>query len=235
MRAEVYLENERYFQACRAEPQLKIVESEEENSSHEGQKNDEDSFHEAAPMLVEHEAPMDKGLAKEVNTASEDLSDNEEIFEEALSTMPFEDQPKAVNVDALPPPVDPFLLVVTESQSLELALPPSDAGNKAPVSPRELLATLEEIKHSFRAQLEPEQSPASSPMRSKAQHSKGRAPPPPLPPRRDSSRDSTGSTRSGIGQLFKTIKDNVMRASSSSSSSKASPDEEQSGARETSI
>lgn len=234
MRAEVYLENERYFQASKAEPQLKIVESEEENSSHDVKKNDEDSFHEAAPMLVEHEAPMDKGLAKEVNTASEDLSDNEEIFEEALSTMPFEDQPKAVNVDALPPPVDPFLLVVTESQSLELALPPSDAGNKAPVSPRELLATLEEIKHSFRAQLEPEQSPASSPMRSKAQHSKGRAPPPPLPPRRDSSRDSTGSTRSGIGQLFKTIKDNVMRASSSSST-KSSPDEEQSGARETSI
>lgn len=234
MRAEVYLENERYFQACRAEPQLKIVESEEENSSCDVKKNDEDSFHEAAPLLAtaEHEAPMDKGLAKEVNTAAEDLSDNEEIFEEALSTMPVEDLPKAVNVDALPPPVDPFLLVVTESQSLELALPPSDGGNKAPVSPRELLATLEEIKHSFRAQLEPEQSLASSPMRSKAQHSKGRAPPPPLPPRRDSSRDSTGSTRSGIGQLFKTIKDNVMRASSSS---KASPDEEQSGARETSI
>lgn len=232
MRAEVYLENERYFQTCKAEPQLKIVESEEENNSNDvQQQNDEESFYEAAP--AEKKAPEDKELVKEVNTAAEDLSDNEEIFEEALSTMPFEDQPKAPPQDVLPPPVDPFLLVVTES-SLELALC-SNAVNKAPVSPRELLATMEEIKHSFRAQLEPEMSPASSPMRSKAQHSKGRAPPPPLPPRRDSSRDSTGSTNSGIGQLFKTIKDNVMRASSSGSSSKTNLDEELSGARETSI
>lgn len=225
MRAEVYLENERYFQACKAEPQLKIVESEEEiNSNDVQQQNDEESFYESAP--AKKKAPVDKELAKKVSTAAEDLSDNDEIFEEALSTMPFE----ATHVDALPPPVDPFLLVVTES-SLELALC-SDAVHKAPVSPRELLATMEEIKHSFRAQLEPEQSPASSPLRTKAQHSKGRAPPPPLPPRRDSSRDSTGSTKSGIGQLFKTIKDNVLRASSSS---KPNLDEELSGARETSI
>lgn len=237
MRDQVYLENERYFQAGKAEQQPKIVESEEENNSHDNvEKDDDTSFHEAVPLMetVENTAL----LIKDHN--EEELSDNDDVFEEALSTLPNEDvQPEVANLNALPSHMDPFLLVVTES-SLEMSLP-LDAENKAPVSPRELLATLEEIKHSFRAQLEPEQSPAESPVRSKALHGKGRAPPPPLPPRRDSSRDSMGSTKSGIGQLFKTIKDNVLRTGSSSSTSssggghKANPDEELSGAKETCI
>lgn len=234
------MENERYFQACRAEPQLRIVESEEENNSCDVERDEDDSFYEADPLLemVENKTPLVGDSEKEDNAAAEEISDNDEIFEEALSTMPDEEVPEAANVNALSPLVDPFLLVVTES-SLEMTLA-SDSENKTPVSPRELLATLEEIKHSFRAQLEPEQSTSGVfPVRSKALHGKGRAPPPPLPPRRDSSRDSTGSTKSGIGQLFKTIKDNVLRTSSSSNSnggnSKANPVEELSGAKETSI
>lgn len=236
MRDRVYLENERYFQAGKAEPQLKIVESEEEHNSHaDVEKDDNTGFHEAVPLMetIENGTLLVNDLAKD--DYEEELSDNDDVFEEALSTLPNEDlPPEAANLNALPSHMDPFLLVVTES-SLEMSLP-SNSENKAPVTPRELLATLEEIKHSFRAQLEPEQSPAESPVRSKALHGKGRAPPPPLPPRRDSSRDSTGSTKSGIGQLFKAIKDNVLRTGSSSSSgNKANPDEELSGAKETSI
>ncbi|KAH8405130.1 hypothetical protein KR222_004192, partial [Zaprionus bogoriensis] len=272
MRAEVYLDNERYFQACRAEPTLKIVESEEENNNYdvEYEEDDEECFYEAPPLLdtvestvpldkdtdkdtAEHIVPLDKAVDTKENTIplnkepckesamdAEAPSDDEESFQEALTTTSAEPVPEGANITspadihALPPHVDPFLLVVTES-NLELELAPAAdlASTARPVSPRELLATLEEIKHSFRAQLEPEPSTAAPPLRPKALHGKGRAPAPPLPPRRDSSRDSTGSNKSGLGQLFKSIKDNVLR---SSHTHKASPEEELgSGAKETKI
>ncbi|XP_034477154.1 uncharacterized protein LOC117783727 isoform X2 [Drosophila innubila] len=202
MRAEVYLENERYFQVDRAQQaaalvqrqlQLQIVESEEENEMHteDDDDDDEDSFHEALPLVddVEYTTPgVDEVIEKaKEQVETEELTDNEESFKEALNTAQVETEsnletaqnPQEVNLN-----VDPFLLVVAES-SLELEAAQGAANRARPVSPRELLATLEEIKHSFRAQLEPETS-QMSPMRPKAQHAKGRAPAPPLPPRKES-------------------------------------------------
>ncbi|XP_032292960.1 uncharacterized protein ReepA isoform X2 [Drosophila virilis] len=247
MRAEVYLENERYFQMARAQQlksnaqrQLQIVESEEENDRNyekqeEEEEEDEDSFYEAMNAL---EAVESIASAQSIESAdtdepaaieepgkrmeTEELSENEESFKEALNTAPadaeinlgayqmksIETANKADDFKAL---VDPFLLVVTESKlEMEAAeAANADVKKAQSVSPRELVATLEEIKHSFRAQLEPE----TSPLRPKAQHGKGRAPAPPvppLPPRKESraadnvslnSVTSTQSERSKSGQI----------------------------------
>ncbi|XP_023171249.2 uncharacterized protein LOC111599732 isoform X2 [Drosophila hydei] len=207
MRSEVYLENERYFEMMRAQQSkevqrqthLKIVESEEENDkSNEQQEEaeaDEDSFYEAMDV-VESTETADKELpmgmhdeaANEEQMVTEQLNDTEDCFKEALNEAPSVKeinlgayQSKSMDTEDYKALVDPFLLVVTES-SLDTAAETADSSGAQPVSPRELLATLEEIKHSFRAQLEPE----TSPLRPKAQHAKGRAPAPPLPPRKES-------------------------------------------------
>jgi len=141
------------------------------------------------------------------------------------------------------PPIDPFLLVLSASAS---APDPFMPERPRPMSPREMRETLEEIKHSFRAQLEPEPSVSASPspsLRPKANHGKGRAPPPPLPPKKHSlspqpdaiSQTSTGSVerKSGIGQLFKNIKANVLR--NKANPSQQQPEDEQLAAKETQI
>ncbi|KAH8254582.1 hypothetical protein KR032_011075 [Drosophila birchii] len=151
------------------------------------------------------------------------------------------------NSDILPP-IDPFVLVLSASAS---APDPFLSERPRPMSPREMRATLEEIKHSFRVQLEPEPPGSATPsplLRPKANHAKGRAPappPPPLPPKRHSlspqpdtiSQTSTGSVerKSGIGQLFKHIKANVLRNKANPSQSPAPEDEQQLAARETQI
>ncbi|XP_026836764.1 uncharacterized protein LOC6547356 isoform X4 [Drosophila erecta] len=107
------------------------------------------------------------------------------------------------------PPIDPFLLVLSASAS---APDPFLPERPRPMSPREMRETLEEIKHSFRAQLEPEPSVSASLspfLRPKANHGKGRAPPPPLPPKKHSlspqpdaiSQTSTGSVERKSGQI----------------------------------
>nr|NP_001188990.2 receptor expression enhancing protein A, isoform P [Drosophila melanogaster]ADV37236.2 receptor expression enhancing protein A, isoform P [Drosophila melanogaster] len=107
------------------------------------------------------------------------------------------------------PPIDPFLLVLSASAS---APDPFMPERPRPMSPREMRETLEEIKHSFRAQLEAEPSVSASPspsLRPKANHGKGRAPPPPLPPKKHSlspqpdaiSQTSTGSVERKSGQI----------------------------------
>ncbi|XP_017839045.1 uncharacterized protein LOC108597154 isoform X2 [Drosophila busckii] len=242
MRAEVYLENERYFQACRAEMlrqqmPLKIDESEQEQlDSNDDNEFDDDDEDEEQTF---YEALASKDSSLEPEQKVEQLSDNEDSFKEALTTASTEltlkeehveeaateDAPKAEQIEeqaaaakeqeleekadfnALTATMDPFLLVMTETRPAA-----------RPVSPRQLLATLEDIQHSFRAQLQPEM-PLPRP---KAQHSKGPAPPPPLPPKKErrtperSAQQTERSRSSGIGQLFKSFKDNVRRGSSSS-------------------
>ncbi|KAH8405639.1 hypothetical protein KR215_004962 [Drosophila sulfurigaster] len=239
VRAEAYLDNERYFQESkthddiRKQLHLQILESEEDNEDNAGNADvseDEDSFHEALPLEDDAESLL-PSHSLDADKEKEEVSDNEESFKEALGSN--SDNLNQANPEEVDQPaqesdqssVDPFLLVVTESSlEKELVTPPVTNDRNRPVSPRELLATLEEIKHSFRAQLETE-SPQISPLRPKALHAKGRAPPPPLPPRKDS-RDTVSiasntsqqseRSKSGIGQLFKNIKDNVLRSSSSS-------------------
>ncbi|KAH8384570.1 hypothetical protein KR093_001385 [Drosophila rubida] len=249
VRAEVYLDNERYFQDTQKQLQLQILESEEENEAQAENANepeDEDSFHEALDE-VENPLPTAAPETIEKNVRANEVSDNEESFKEALNnnleSKSSSEETKEVEQESVSSvesfkealdnnlesksnseqesvsSVDPFLLVVTEC-SLE-----AEQERAAPVSPRELLATLEEIKHSFRAQLEAD-SPQPSAPRPRPQHAKGRAPAPPLPPRKDS-RDTVSiasnasqqseRSKSGIGQLFKNIKDNVLRSNSSSS------------------
>ncbi|XP_068145536.1 uncharacterized protein ReepA isoform X1 [Drosophila tropicalis] len=163
--------------------------------------------------------------------------EGEDCFEEALENISTNSQEALENIETETANiatvetslnVDPFVLVVSTS-SLD-PTPPT-----RPVTPRDLMATLEEIKHSFREQLRPETtpSPSPSPRPRSAQHGKGRAPPPPLPPRAQSltpsqhqqpdtiSVNSTISTpeigtprKSGIGLLFKNIKANVLRSKS---------------------
>ncbi|XP_043645634.1 uncharacterized protein LOC122614933 isoform X10 [Drosophila teissieri] len=143
------------------------------------------------------------------------------------------------------PPIDPFVLVLSASAS---APDPFLPERPRPMSPREMRDTLEEIKHSFRAQLEPEPSISASPspyLRPKANHGKGRAPPPPLPPKKHSlspqpdaiSQTSTGSVerKSGIGQLFKNIKANVLRNKANPSQQQQQHEDEQLAAKETQI
>ncbi|KAH8297021.1 hypothetical protein KR044_003647 [Drosophila immigrans] len=234
VRAEVYLDNERYFQAGNAhngnqnQLPLQILESEEDNEEHADhgdESEDEDSFHEALSLLDDVENPLPNHSLETTQEKAEpnEFSDNKESFKEVLennlemkSSQGETDRHDSKSESS----VDPFLLVVTESSAKGNLLTPQ-VDRARPVSPRELLATLEEIKHSFRAQLESE-SPQISVPRTKAQHAKGRAPAPPLPPRKDS-RDTVSiasnasqqseRSKSGIGQLFKNIKDNVLRSS----------------------
>ncbi|XP_068145537.1 uncharacterized protein ReepA isoform X2 [Drosophila tropicalis] len=116
--------------------------------------------------------------------------EGEDCFEEALENISTNSQEALENIETETANiatvetslnVDPFVLVVSTS-SLD-PTPPT-----RPVTPRDLMATLEEIKHSFREQLRPETtpSPSPSPRPRSAQHGKGRAPPPPLPPRAQS-------------------------------------------------
>lgn len=254
MENERYFEMMRAQQSkeVQRQKQLKVVESEEENDKFNEEKKameveveekeepdvdvDEDRFYEAMDVMdstetADEKLPIatNKDGANEEQMQMERLSDNEESFKEALNEAPTEKEinvggykSESVEIEDYKALVDPFLLVVTES-SFDVAVSAGDSSTAHPVSPRELLATLEEIKHSFRAQLEPE----TTPLRPKAQHTKGRAPAPPvppLPPRRDSrAADSVSlhstqslsqlerSKSSGIGHLFKSFKDNVLR------------------------
>ncbi|KRF97818.1 uncharacterized protein Dwil_GK19544, isoform D [Drosophila willistoni] len=173
---------------------------------------------------------VDKQALENSLNGSQKSLEGEECFEEALENISTNSQEALENIETetakttiveTPLNVDPFVLVVSTS-SLDPTPPPR------PVTPRDLMATLEEIKHSFREQLRPETTPSPRPRL--AQHGKGRAPPPPLPPRAQSltpsqqdtiSVNSTASTpetgtprKSGIGQLFKNIKANVLRSKS---------------------
>ncbi|XP_043070865.1 uncharacterized protein LOC6559206 isoform X3 [Drosophila grimshawi] len=237
LRAEVYLENERYFQVQKEQPeseqrqrQSKIVESSEEeneknNADVEDTDEDEDSFYEAMPMLEEEATVTVKEPPKEM--VHEEKEESHKETEAETNSGAYQVQAKSEDFH-----VDPFLVVLTQSRSEMEAAQQQEVSNTEDalaqantVSPRELLATLEQIKHSFRAQLEPDQAA----LRPRAQHAKGRAPAPPLPPlppRKDSrvaaAADSVSITsttsqsergKSGIGHLFKSIKNNVRRKS----------------------
>ncbi|XP_034652588.1 uncharacterized protein LOC117891292 isoform X12 [Drosophila subobscura] len=232
MRDEVYLENQLYFQGVRQqEPEeLQGLDHMERITHHELDEEQEDvdvdpdevedDFYEALPLLGADEAEK----ASELELLSCEEPKKEEPFEETTHDaikeeptehlFPTETTTKTLQTDAsteskltneLPSVIDPFLLVirssVTETDSI---VDPEPSDRSRPVSPRELRDTLEEIKHSFRAQLESELqlSPSPSPsLRPRAVHGKGRAPPPPLPPKRHSlspqpdaiSQTSTGS------------------------------------------
>ncbi|XP_016947387.1 uncharacterized protein LOC108022782 isoform X3 [Drosophila biarmipes] len=224
-----------------AAQELKIVESferipfREEVVKEEEQKDvaEDEDFFEALPLIEEE--------IYEVEISQNNFTQEEE-FEDALFEEPnqldaaevdaktFNDLGAEVSVEKLQnqntngfagttephqskpyvqAPIDPFLLVLSTSAS---APDPFLPERQRPMSPREMLATLEEIKHSFRAQLEPEPSKSSSPspaLRPRANHGKGRAPPPPLPPKRHSlspqpdaiSQTSTGSVERKSGQI----------------------------------
>ncbi|XP_030375203.1 uncharacterized protein LOC115624601 isoform X2 [Scaptodrosophila lebanonensis] len=221
MRAEVYLENERYFQSTHKGPEYvkdqDVLETGKDDGivvyldtgiRDEAEEEDEDQeqeFYEALPIVDE---PENKTEPIDCLTTINIMDKDSESCQEKLDD-------KAIDT------------TIAESSTLQESTGTKDR----PVTPRELRATLEEIKHSFRAQLEPELSPSlkdSPELRPKAQHSKGRAPAPPLPPRPKArspqpdtislqSNKSTTSERastpskSGIGNLFKNIKANVLR------------------------
>ncbi|XP_017866883.1 PREDICTED: uncharacterized protein LOC108616296 isoform X3 [Drosophila arizonae] len=259
--------------------QLKIAESEEVNDKYNEEKKemevevemvvkeeeeeaevevDHDTFYEAMDVMeitktAGEEMPIstNKDVANEQQMETERLSDSEESFKEALNEAPIAKEidvhackSESVEIEDYKALVDPFLLVVTES-SFDVAVSAGASSTAQPVSPRELLATLEEIKHNFRAQLEPE----TTPLRPKAQHTKGRAPAPPvppLPPRKDyRAADSVSlhstqslsqlerSKSSGIGHLFKSFKDNVLRKANQQSDEEPSVSGD--SAKETSI
>lgn len=273
----MYLENQLYFQGVRGGEhsvpvveELKIVESFErlpqrpeiesevkEEKVEEEDVEDEDDFYEALPLIEEEEVVETK------LEPTKEASAFAPIVEEEFIDLPFEEsqEKESSEVDSkeestrnlngtyksdILPPIDPFVLVLSASAS---APDPFLPERPRPMSPREMRATLEEIKLNFRAQLEPEPTASASPspsLRPKAQHGKGRAPapPPPLPPKRHSlspqpdtiSQTSTGSVerKSGIGQLFKQIKANVLRNKANPSQSPA-PEDELLAARETRI
>ncbi|BFG05570.1 uncharacterized protein DMAD_04271 [Drosophila madeirensis] len=275
MRDEVYLENQLYFQGVRQqEPEeLQGLDHMERITHHEVDEEQEDvdvdpdevedDFYEAMPLLDADEEV--KAAEQEARSCEEPKK--EEPFEEATHDAikeeptehlyPTETTTKTLQTDVpteskltneLPSVIDPFLLVIRSSVTeTDTIVDPGPSDRSRPVSPRELRDTLEEIKHSFRAQLEPElqMSPSPSPsLRPRAAHGKGRAPPPPLPPKRHSlspqpdaiSQTSTGSVeqrKSGIGQLFQNIKANVLR-NKANPSQQAAPDEPMAG-RETEI
>ncbi|XP_037717248.1 uncharacterized protein LOC119551784 isoform X7 [Drosophila subpulchrella] len=275
MRDEVYLENQLYFQGVRGEnsipaaQELKIVESFERIPFREEEENDnaeDEDFFEALPLIEEEIIKMELSNPDHQNNFTQEEEFEDALFEEPNqldSTQKNNDLSGKVHIEKLQnqnsngsadttepheckpyiqPPIDPFLLVLSTSAS---APDPFLPERQRPMSPREMRATLEEIKHSFRAQLEPEPSISSSPspsLRPRANHGKGRAPPPPLPPKRHSlspqpdtiSQTSTGSVerKSGIGQLFKHIKANVLRNKANPSQR---PEDEQLAARETQI
>ncbi|XP_017078772.1 uncharacterized protein LOC108112911 isoform X2 [Drosophila eugracilis] len=238
-------DDEYFFEALPLiEEEINESKAEEQLSSQDEKMNSikEDEFEDA---LVEEP----KKLLSEETDVKEAKNSSEDVHQEKLqnhtangsavkseSNTPLQAQPY------IHPPIDPFLLVLSTSAS---APDPFQPERPRPMSPREMRATLEEIKHSFRVQLEPEPSISASPspsLRPRASHGKGRAPPPPLPPKRHSlspqpdaiSQTSTGSAerKSGIGQLFKHIKANVMRNKANPSQQ---PEDEQLAAKETQI
>ncbi|XP_033254679.1 uncharacterized protein LOC108158605 isoform X3 [Drosophila miranda] len=250
MRDEVYLENQLYFQGVRQEraEELKGFHNVERITHHEVDEEDaeEDDFYEAMPLIETDEEERAAELEvlscgepkKEDPFEAENMKTKDEAVEHLIptetKTKTFQtDEPirsdeatpttESKLTDLVAPVIDPFVLVV---RSLATDTDPEPSELSRPVSPRELRDTLEEIKHSFRAQLEPEvqMSPSPSPsLRPRAVHGKGRAPPPPppRPPKRHSlsaqpdaiSQTSTGSVerKSGIGQLFQNIKANVTK------------------------
>ncbi|XP_033246487.1 uncharacterized protein LOC117185701 isoform X3 [Drosophila miranda] len=238
MRDEVFLENQLYFQDVRQEraEELKGFHNVERITHHEVDEEDaeEDDFYEAMPLIKTDEEERAAELEvlscgepkKEDPFEAENMKTKDEAVEHLI---PTETKTKTLQTDepirsdeATPtteskltdlaaPVIDPFVLVV---RSLATDTDPEPSERSRPVSPRELRATLEEIKHSFRAQLEPEvqMSPSPSPsLRPRAVHGKGRAPPPPppRPPKRHSlspqpdaiSQTSTGSVERKSGQI----------------------------------
>lgn len=274
MRDEVFLDNQLYYQGAqvvdRPDPgvqDLKIVESFEKIALLEEEKKQDDEmaneseqvaevedpededFYEALPLIVEDEEAKDNLEGSTIG------SENDQVFEPikeeesaAPSSIPENEKPTSTGTPNVLPPIDPFVLVLSASASQPDPFLPE---RQRPLSPRELRDTLEEIKHSFRAQLEPEGSVSASPsplLRPKASHGKGRAPPPPLPPKRHSlspqpdaiSQTSTGSLerKPGIGQLLKNIKANVLRNKANpgqQSQPQSAAEDEQLAARETQI
>nr|XP_017038442.1 uncharacterized protein LOC108086116 isoform X2 [Drosophila kikkawai] len=250
----------------------------EEQKDERDMEDEEDDFYEALPLIEEEKivetkqelteaAPVFAPIEEEEFVDLPFEESPEEASSEVVSNQTKEllkqDKNKNLNetseVDEVKasrpfkshilPPIDPFVLVLSASAS---APDPFLVERPRPMSPREMRATLEEIKHSFRAQLEPEPPDSASPsplMRPKANHGKGRAPapplPPPLPPKRHSlspqpdtiSQTSTGSVerKSGIGQMFKHIKANVLRNKANPSQPPPPEDEQQLAARETQI
>ncbi|KPU76955.1 LOW QUALITY PROTEIN: uncharacterized protein Dana_GF13556 [Drosophila ananassae] len=242
MRDEVFLDNQLYYQGAQ------VVDRPENQAEVEDPK-DED-FYEALPLIEE-----DEQVAKDNPEGSTIGSENDQVFEPikeeesaAPSSIPDNEKPTSTGTPNVLPPIDPFVLVLSASASQPDPFLPE---RQRPLSPRELRDTLEEIKHSFRAQLEPEVSFSASPsplLRPKASHGKGRAPPPPLPPKRHSlspqpdaiSQTSTGSLerKPGIGQLLKNIKANVLRNKANpgqQSQPQSAAEDEQLAARETQI
>ncbi|KAH8400742.1 hypothetical protein KR009_000712 [Drosophila setifemur] len=236
-------------------------ESKEEEEQEQEDPEDED-FYEALPLIEEEvfEEAISKESSGELildgSTKVEDLT-SVELKKEAPVFEPIksegfaqdsleEDKPQARTQPDILPPIDPFVLVLSTSASQP---DPFVTERPRPMSPREMRQTLEEIKISFRTQLEPgvlnlSASPSPS-LRPKANHGKGRAPPPPLPPKRHSlspqpdtiSQTSTGSLerKSGIGQLFKQIKANVLRNKANPGQQHQQEDEQQLAGRETRI
>ncbi|KAH8234164.1 hypothetical protein KR038_002780 [Drosophila bunnanda] len=248
-----------------------------EQKDEKGLEDEEDDFYEALPLIeedkvggaqqeptkeasifarIEKEEFIDLPFEESQEEASNEVFSNQtkEFSKEELNRNPNGTSEVNEGKSSQPcksdilPPIDPFVLVLSASAS---APDPFLAERPRPMSPREMRATLEEIKHSFRAQLETESTVSESPsplLRPKANHGKGRAPappPPPLPPKRHSlspqpdtiSQTSTGSMerKSGIGQLFKHIKSNVLRNKANPRQSPAPEDEQQLAARETQI
>ncbi|XP_017078773.1 uncharacterized protein LOC108112911 isoform X3 [Drosophila eugracilis] len=205
-------DDEYFFEALPLiEEEINESKAEEQLSSQDEKMNSikEDEFEDA---LVEEP----KKLLSEETDVKEAKNSSEDVHQEKLqnhtangsavkseSNTPLQAQPY------IHPPIDPFLLVLSTSAS---APDPFQPERPRPMSPREMRATLEEIKHSFRVQLEPEPSISASPspsLRPRASHGKGRAPPPPLPPKRHSlspqpdaiSQTSTGSAERKSGQI----------------------------------
>ncbi|XP_020806721.1 uncharacterized protein LOC110182887 isoform X4 [Drosophila serrata] len=242
MRDEVFMENQQFFQGVHSGEypvpvvkELKIVESQEIEVEVKGQmdekdmEDEEDDFYEAmgteqeptkedlvfAP--IEEEEFIDLPFEESQETASNEVLSNKtkELSKEELNRningTSEVDEVKASRPckSDIMPPIDPFVLVLSASAS---APDPFLVERPRPMSPREMRATLEEIKHSFRAQLDPDPSVSASPsplLRPKANHGKGRAPPPPLPPKRHSlspqpdtiSQTSTSSVERKSGQI----------------------------------
>nr|XP_016929778.1 uncharacterized protein LOC108009721 isoform X3 [Drosophila suzukii] len=220
--------------------ELKIVESFERIPFREQEENDnaeDEDFFEALPLIEEEISEVELSNPDPQNNFTQEEEFEDALFEEPnqldstqVDTKKNNDLSGEVHIEKLQnlstngsadttelhkckpyvqPPIDPFLLVLSTSAS---APDPFLPERQRPMSPREMRATLEEIKHSFRAQLEPEPSISSSPspsLRPRANHGKGRAPPPPLPPKRHSlspqpdaiSQTSTGSVERKSGQI----------------------------------
>ncbi|XP_052841238.1 uncharacterized protein LOC128255600 isoform X3 [Drosophila gunungcola] len=192
--------------------ELEVVEEKQEELSFRNERENgimeddfEDALFEEPNQIISDEvdAKKNKDSFEEVH---KDKLQNQNINGPAET---LESSPPPQNKPYISPPIDPFVLVLSTSAS---APDPFLPERPRPMSPREMRATLEEIKHSFRAQLEPEPSVSASPspsLRPRANHGKGRAPPPPLPPKRHSlspqpdaiSQTSTGSVERKSGQI----------------------------------